>query len=232
MNKYSFFCLILCHLFFIQFLSAQVIEEKQDSVLYSTSFEFKDGIYISVKQFRANKPISSDHIQSFVKKGEEDYYKKLLNKESFKVVTDRGEFVTVYTDKVFGFCEKGVPYINFQGNFYKITKIGQISTFAALVPSRSGIQPGFAVGGGSFGVGGGFGVSIPIGGGNKNGSLFAFNIDTGKGSELTYKTMEELLKDDEFLHGRYSSLKRRQKKKMMLDFLNEYNSLHPLYFPK
>lgn len=63
------------------------------------------------------------------------------------------------------------------------------------------------------------------------GKEYLFDFESNKLMGYHIEALGELLSRDSVLFSEYTSLRKREKKKMMVDFIRRYNKNHPLYFP-
>jgi len=63
------------------------------------------------------------------------------------------------------------------------------------------------------------------------GGEYLFDFESNSLSVYSAEVLEKLLVRDPILFPEYASLKKREQKKRMGEFIRRYNQNHPLYFP-
>ena len=56
----------------------------KDSIAYSQDYEFKEGIYLTIKQFLENKPVTKENIVTAIPKDRLDFFSQLFDLELAK----------------------------------------------------------------------------------------------------------------------------------------------------
>lgn len=191
-----------------------------DSVQYVQGFPFKEGIYLTYEQFKANKPVPKRDIIFGDDSTRTDFIKQALTKDMV-VWKDSitGNTVSAKVSSLWGYSENSSVYIRFNYAFNRIMVIGSICHFTSYVTDYMYTGPGTY-------PNQQYGTPVE--------SLQQFVLDTKTGRILSYDVanMETLLASDSTLHAEFMSLKRRQKKDQLFIYLRKYNERHPLYFRK
>jgi len=187
-----------------------------DTVAYSRDYEFKEGVFLTLENFKKNTPISKSAIVSVLPKDQIDFLTQVLEQKTITYKDAAGVEQKLETKTIWGFCQNRTILINFNGDFNRINVIGNLSLFSAVVvqtPLRNdpvgdmyGIQPNYT-------------------------ELRQFVLDTknNKVFDFNAKNIEELLKDDVELHAQFVKLKKRKKADSIFIYLRKYNEKHPLY---
>ena len=192
------------------------------AVQYTRDFEFKEGIYLSMADFKNNDPIPIARIVFSSNKGDKDFLKHVMDKPTFTYKDTAGKEFEVKTDKAWGYCSNRSVYINHGTDFNRVNMIGSICHFVATVAMRVG-------------------VSDPFYGGDPYNnppqytyvsSQYIIDFETGKVMDFNVDNMEILLKKDEVLHKEFTALKKRKKRDSIFLYLRKYNEKHPVYFPE
>ncbi|MGZ3899895.1 MAG: hypothetical protein ACXVO9_07920 [Bacteroidia bacterium] len=196
---------------------------QKDSVLYnSETTNLVEGIFLTYEDFRKDKAITKDEIQSNVNKDQLDYYGKVIDQLKF-TYTKNGITNTVDAHKVWGFYQNRTLYVNYKEVFYRVPVFGSICYLVAVVEVPS-YYPGYY----GPGFGGGVGTTMKT----KEIREFIINFYDGKVEELNLDNVELLLSRDEVLYKEFKALKRKKKKDQVSRFIKRYNEAHPVYFLK
>lgn len=132
---------------------------EKNSIPFFMETNLPDGIYY---KYQSLKNLTPDDVSPInITKQEEDKIKeaKISDPEN------PGKEKKLKADEVYAFIVDGVPYIGFEGNFYKASyKEGFWSFKIMRKVAGSGFTLGVGMGGSNRNFGGGVGVGIPIGG--------------------------------------------------------------------
>lgn len=192
--------------------------QSPSKVAYSRDYEFKEGIYLTVDQFKNNKPILKDSIVSAIPKTQIDFLTQELELKTIAYKDSIGKEQKLETLTIWGYCQNRTIYINFNNEFNRVNVIGTLSLFSAIVvqtPMRNepigdmyAIEPSFT-----------------------ELHQFVFDTQSNKVFDFTSKNMEQLLKPDVELYTQFMKLKKRAKADSVFIYLRKYNEKHPLYLP-
>ncbi len=195
---------------------------QSDSVAFSKDFILYEGLYLSYTDLRHNWPIPKEKIITKIEKDQLEFYSKLIEDDKIEYIERDGNKATIMAEKVWGFCQNNVIYLNSNKSFFRITTFGAISFFLASVPVTYA-TPGYNV----F-------INGPPGSTTTAKEIREFLMDfyTGKRVEFNLDNLEELLKRDDEIYKEFMVLSRKKKKEQAARFIRKYNEKHPVYFPK
>ncbi len=196
-----------------------------DSVAYSRDFQLFEGMYLTYLDFRHNWPIPKEKITSDIGKDQLDFYSKMMEKDKIEYVERDGNKDFVKPEKVWGYCQNNVIYINVNKSFFRIPVFGAISFFVATVDVYN-YSPGYNVfNNGNMPSGGARGTAKEL-------REFLLNFYTGQLIEFSLEKVEELLKPDAAVYNEFMTLSKKKKKESATKYIRVYNENHPIYFPK
>jgi hypothetical protein len=222
MRKFGFFLL-----FFVvgQVLLAQHLSTDFSRTTYSPDFEFKEGIYLVMKDFRNNDPLPLDSVISPFDANAEDFIKDVLDQEEL-TYSFYGRISKIPTSKLWGYSSNANVYIQIQNDFNRIITIGRICHFVATITS---FVPVYSSGMYSFGMPNGGGVThVP----STEIKQLVLDFNTGKTLDFIPENLEILIKDNPTLLKEFEGLSLRKKKEKLHSFLLRYNEAFPIYFPE
>jgi len=206
-------------LFFIVILKLQ----SQDSVMYTRDFRLYEGIYTSYKEFRYNWPIDKDKIVTNLPKDQLDFFSKLTESDIIEYKERDGSLEKIKTEKIWGYCQNNVIFINHDKNFFRIPVFGAISNFIGTVEVVS-----YSRGYDPF-------MNTPINSTaykTREIRQYLFDFYSGEIVEYSIDKMEEYLKRDTVLYKEFMELSKKKKKEFAFKYMRLYNEKHPVYFPK
>jgi len=211
-------------LFLLFFCFLQFLVRAQDSVAYTRDFRLYEGLYLSYQDFRYNWPIPKEKINTKINKDQLDFYSKLLEEQEMIDYTERdGAEAKVKTEKVWGYCQNNIIYINQDNNFFRIPVFGAVSNFIGTV-EVVGYSPGYD----PF-------MNAPI---NNTAAKtreirqYLFDFYSGEIVQFSIEKLEEFLKRDEVIYKEFSTLNKKKKKEFATKYIRMYNEKHAVYFPK
>jgi len=185
-----------------------------EKVKYTAGFVLKDGIYLTVNEFKNNRPSITRF--DVIKRNQFSNPNNIFLEYHCKDSATVGKKCEV--NECWGYCKNNTVYIShgYYGFFFKIMVIGSLSHFVAL----SGFDKPF-------------GYGEPMSSINSTNDLIQYFLDTNTGDvwPFTYKNFSEFLKknDVELYHNLSSE---KQKRKLTFFYLLKYNERYPLSFPE
>jgi hypothetical protein len=212
----------------------------QDSLLSNKTI-FKDGVYLTYRNFATNNPgLKLNEISYSSLTGGIPTQRYLYN---FKLSPDI--IIDFDTIKIWGICLNGVPYIN-QSYFFEsdpnYTKLNEgfiieehAFTFARIM--MIGHLCHFTAEGENNG-------SEPLNdllpeindfrlkgtaNGNRISQQYLLKVSTGEIVKFKSSNLQKLISDDSDLYKRFDSMLDGKKKKEMFNIFREYNSKHPIF---
>lgn len=206
-------CCFLCH----SHLRAQ------DSIAFTKDFRLYEGLYLGYQDFRYNWPIPKEKIITKINKDQLDFYTKLIEEEFIEYTERDGSVTKIKSDKVWGYCQNNIIFINQEKNFYRIPVFGAISNFIGTVEVTN-YSPGYD----PF-------MNAPMG--NRQYKTreirqFLFDFYSGEIVPFSIEQVEEYLKRDDAIYKEYSALSKKKKKEFATKYIRMYNEKHLVYFPK
>jgi hypothetical protein len=195
----------------------------QDSIPYTKDFRLYEGLYLGYQDFRYNWPIPKEKIITTINKDQLDFYSKLIEEEFIEYTERDGSVTKVTPDRVWGYCQNNIIFINLEHNFYRIPVFGSISNFIGTVEVTN-YSPGYD----PF-------MNAPMGSNAQKVReirQYLFDFYTGEIAPFSIDKMEEFLKRDEAIYKEYEALSNKKKKEFATKYIRMYNEKHWVYFPK
>ncbi|GAB4140365.1 MAG: hypothetical protein Fur0041_15530 [Bacteroidia bacterium] len=187
-----------------------------DSVVYSSSFAFKPGVYLNYEQFRNNQPVGKDQLLSDYNPADLDYVRKIVISGAVRYKDEKGNEVKVNASALWGFSENNAVYIRFNSDFNRIMVMGSVCHFTATVTTYMSTGP--------TNMGGTYGTPV------QSSQQFLLDTQTGKILDYNQGNVVYILQRDPALYAEYSALKKRKRKELMFYYIRKYNDRHPLKF--
>lgn len=212
------------HLFLILsgFLFTGLIKG-QDSIAFTKDFRLYEGIYLGYQDFRYNWPIPKEKIITKINKDQLDFYSKLTEEEIIEFTDRDGSVTKVKPEKIWGYCQNNIIFINQENNFFRIPVFGAISNFIGTVEVVN-YSPGYD----PF-------MNAPM---NSTASKsreirqYLFDFYSGEIVQFNIEKLEEFLKLDESIYKEFLLLNKKKKKELATKYIRMYNEKHLVYFPK
>ena len=195
----------------------------QDSVAYTKDFRLYEGLYLGYQDFRYNWPIPKEKIITKINKDQLDFYSKLIEEEFIEYTERDGSVTKIKSDKVWGYCQNNIIFINQEKNFFRIPVFGSISNFIGTVEVTN-YSPGFD----PF-------MNAPMGNSaykTREIRQYLFDFYSGEIVQFNIDKMAEFLKRDEAIYKEYSQLSKKNKKELATKYIRMFNEKHLVYFPK
>ncbi len=209
------------NIFTIFFLFLSCISFSQtNTVAYTRDYEFTEGIFLNVNNFKQNSPIPKSAIVSGIPKTDIDFLKQVVEQKIIVYKDTSGKEQKLETANLWGFCQNRALSINFNKEFYRFNVIGTLCHFTAKVTTVVSYRDPMT-------FNNGMGMDRTV----EELRQFVFDTQTNKIYDFDEKIMELLLKNDDLLYGQFTALKKRQKPDAIFVYLRKYNERHPLYLP-
>lgn len=181
---------------------------KVDSVAYSKDYDFTEGIYLTIDQFKKNSPVPKSAIISNCPKTEIDFLSQVLSQKYLVFKDSVGNEHKMETSNIWGYCKNRVVYVNgnieYTNIFIKLSVIGKLCYFTNVDQVGSSIF---------------FSKQLMI------------NTNTNQILEFNVSNLEEILKTDTDLYNQFMKLKEFEKPNSIFIYLRKYNEKNPLYLP-
>lgn len=224
----------------------------QQRVPYSPDFEFKEGIYLTFKDFKNNNPIPVTHIYSELDIRNEDYLDMVLESDSLIYYDNLLEERAVSTMAVWGFAKKNKVFIGVNTvqeskdwqdrGWFPMLSIGAYSYFTATIIVTRYMPPSGSMSMSSGGIGMYGDPMFPDNGTYYDEAvtvhfLLEFStgrlIDLGSGdlSAISPELLKELLQYDQMLLKEFESKSRHDQKQAAMFYIRQFNQRNPIYFP-
>lgn len=202
------------------------VRAQQDSLAYGPELTLKEGVYLSYTDFRKNRPVPKEAIQSKEDKTQLDFIGKAVADNKEITIVYNGAENKLETAKLWGYCQNNTVYLNYEGKFYRVPVFGNISHFLGTIEVYNYNNYGMY---GMYGYGGMMGTSAPI----KQRELRQFIFDFYSGDIMDYNlhNVEILISRDTQLYAEFMNLKKRKRSEMMMMYVRKFNAAHPIYFP-
>lgn len=185
------------------------------AVAYSRDFEFTEGIYLTIDQFKQNHPIPISAIVSPVPKTEHNFLDQVLDKKTVTFKDETGQEQKLATSSIWGYCRNRSVFLNFNQTFNRLNVIGSLCHFTSEVVVVSYQDPTY------YGRG--------INNSYRELKQFILNTESNKVNDFTVASMEDALKTEPELLNDFMKLKKKEKTNSIFIYLRKFNEKRPLY---
>lgn len=228
----TYFKIIFSNLFIL--ISTLFSIAQSDSTIlvrYSPDFKFADGIYLNFSQVKNNLPIKLARIEATEDINSIDFFNVVLSKKSIIIFDENGIKQELIIEKIWGYSNQGILYIQHNKEFNRVPIIGSLSHFVSMITvhNHSSIDP--------FNNYNSPYYYDPMRSNSRNSSSsselrqYIIDFTTGDIIDFTRKNLKALLVNDAELFEEYNNLRRRKQQKMLFFYLRRYNERNPLFIP-
>ncbi|MCF8221609.1 MAG: hypothetical protein K9J25_00570 [Bacteroidales bacterium] len=225
-------------------LSIAAQDDERQMVEFTPDFRFNDGIFLNFEQVKANNPISKAKILTSADYNARDFFKQVFENEKIFFYDPLGMRQELNKEDIWGYSRNGILYVQVQGNFNRVTYVGNISHFVADITTYDrryygspynyydpytspyyyrNYSPYYSP----------YYMPYQPTTASRNEMVqYMIDFESGKVIEFDLKNVEMLLMKDPELYDEFMKLSRRKKKQQKFLFLRKYNEKHPLYLPK
>ena len=218
-----------------QILLAQETEEIP-MITYSPGYAFKDGLYLSIDDVSTNDPIPLARIVSDRYVYDKDFFDELIIKKEIILYDDAGVRASIKTKNVWGYALHGRLHMMVGGRFHRIILQGSISHFIASATTNEKRYFG------EEDTSTRYTTTQDLYRGfyreryyyrtlTSEGEMCLYDFESNTLSQYDPAALGKLMERDTVLSSEYTSLKRKEKKNRMGEFIRRYNQNNTLYFP-
>ena len=245
-NKWIFLFLILAALS----PGGLIGQEEYGKVKYTADFRFKDGIYLNFDQVKNNNPIPKAKLLTSAEYTDRDFFNKVFSSDKIYFYDEMGLRQEVDKNNIWGYSRNGVLYAMIQGNFNRITFVGNICHFVADVTTYDSRYNNYYSPYGYYDpyyYGSYYNPYSYYGSYYPYGSYYSpysrsnvartelrqyiIEFETGKVLDFTPDNVALLLMKDPSVYDEYVQLSRKKKKQLMFVYIRKFNENNPLYLP-
>ena len=209
-----------------------MVTAQQDSlgrVKYTPEFLFTDGLYLNFNQVKDDNPIPPVRLISNNNPGDSNFFSDLVENKAIVYFDGFGARKEVKTEQIWGFCQNGKLYINYNDEFNRIPIIGQACHFIAdITVINTQYDPFYNDRYNNY--------YDPYSYRSSNRTTrsremrqFILRFETGEVLPYDRESILVVLMGDPELYEEYNSLKKRKQNDLMFFFLRRFNESHPLY---
>jgi hypothetical protein len=217
-------------------------QEQAGQVKYTPDFKFSDGIYLNFDQVKANSPIPKAKLLSSADYNDREFFNKIFESENIYFYDEMGVRQSVSKNDIWGFARNGVLYVQIQGNFNRITFVGNICHFVADITTYDTRYNNYS----PYGYYDSYYSPYSYGGYSPYGyyspynqetvsrnelKQYIFDFETGKVLEFNTRNVELLIMKDPSVYDEYVQLPGRKKKELMFVYIRKFNEKNPLFLP-
>ena len=102
--------------FFFSFISL-ITTAQTGLIAYTHDYEFNEGLFLTVNDFKQNDPIPKSSIVSGVPKSLADFLKQVIEQKFIVFKDSSGKEQKLETASLWGYCQNRTVYINFNKEF-------------------------------------------------------------------------------------------------------------------
>jgi hypothetical protein len=218
----SFWCFTAVH--------AQVDSARR--VKYTPEFQFSAGLYLDFNQVRDNKPVPSVRIISNDDPLDLNFYRNLVKNKKIGYFDEFGAQQEISTSGIWGYCQNGKIYIQYNGEFNRVPIIGRVCHFIADVTViDTHYDPYYS----DYYNNGYYNpyYSRPYNRTTKTQEMrqYLLDFETGKVMNFDRESVMVMLMQDPELYDEFMKVKKRQQNDLLFFFLRRLNEKYPVMIP-
>ncbi|MDP4222983.1 MAG: hypothetical protein Q8868_06685 [Bacteroidota bacterium] len=226
-------------------------QEEPGKVKFTPDFRFNDGIYLNFDQVKMNDPIPKAKILTSTDYNDKDFFKNLLEGDKIYFYDAMGVRQEVNKSDIWGYSRNGILNIQIQGNFNRITFVGNICHFVADITSYDNRYYNSPYGyydpyyyspyyspyyypyyyGNYYSPYGYYYSPYRQNAGRNELKQYLIDFESGKVMEYDVENTELLLMKDSQLYEEFVQLSHKKKKELMFVYIRKFDERNPLYIP-
>jgi hypothetical protein len=229
---------VLGLLIFLHLFQVSHAQEPEDTAMiqFSSEYKFKDGLYLNIDDVRNNDPIPLGRVVTDLNKYNKDFFDEMIIKEEIILYDENGVRVSVPTKDIWGYAKNGRLYIMLGGKFQRLIIEGSISHFISsattYVKTKIGPKDTVMYYTTTEDLYRSINRKYYYANVSTEGKMSLFDFESNILTNYNEDNLGKLLERDSIISSEYESLRKREKKKRMSEFIRRYNANHPLFFPK
>lgn len=190
-----------------------------------------EGIYLKFDDLKNQHPTPRERIVTSEDPKAFDFFERVLSAEELSVYDELGNLVPTPVNQIWGYANRGVLYINVEGEFNRIPILGAICHFVAKKTTvhETNVNPTNMYQRNSYynnyynGPTAKYTTSEMV--------QFILLLDSGEVMEYTAESVGIALMRDPELHDEYEALSDRKKEKKKFYYIRQFNKRNPLSLP-
>ncbi|MCX6224023.1 MAG: hypothetical protein NTV01_04645 [Bacteroidia bacterium] len=201
-------------------------------IKYTPEFQFTSGLYLNFNQVRDNNPLPSVRIISNDDPFNFTFYTNLVKNKTIGYFDEYGAQQEISTANIWGYCQNGKIYIQFNGEFNRIPIIGRVCHFIAdLTVIDTHYDPYYS----DYYNSGYYSpyYSRPYNRTTKTQEMrqYLLDFETGKVLNFDRASVQVILMQDPELYDEFMKVKKRQQNDLLFFFLRRLNEKYPVLIP-
>jgi hypothetical protein len=216
-------------------MTAQKAEEIH-MIEYFSGYIFEDGIYHHIDAVKVNDPIPFNRIVSDRNVYDKAFIKDLIIKKEIVLYDEAGVRASISTADIWGYALHGRLYIMLGGKFHRLMLQGGISQFIASATTNERVYYADEDSSTSHTTTqdlyqGFYREPYYYRRLTAEGEICLYDFESNTLEQYEPSALGKLLERDSVLFSEFATLRKREKKKRMAEFIRRYNQRNPLYFP-
>ncbi len=211
---------------------SHLVNAQQDSlnrVKYTPEFRFTDGLYLNFSQVKTNNPIPPTRIISRNDPGDFNFFRDLVENKSISYFDGFGAQKEISTEKIWGFCQEGKLFINYNDEFNRIPIIGQACHFISDVTVIDTYSDPYYYDRYDNFYNPYYHRPYNRTSRSREMRQYIMRFETGEILSYNRESILVVLMEDPELYEEYNSLRKRKQSDLMFFFLRRFNEKHPIY---
>ncbi|MFA5814086.1 MAG: hypothetical protein WC865_00500 [Bacteroidales bacterium] len=201
-------------------------------VKYTPEFQFSPGLYLDFNQVRENNPILSVRIISNDDPLDFNFYRNLVKNKKIGYFDEFGAQQEISTANIWGYCQDGKIYIQYNGEFNRVPIIGRVCHFISDVTViDTHYDPYYS----DYYNSGYYNpyYSRPYNRTTKTREMrqYLLDFETGKVLNFDRESVQVMLMQDPVLYDEFMKVKKRQQNDLLFFFLRQLNEKYPVMIP-
>lgn len=184
------------------------------TVPYSREYEFTEGAFLTIEDFKNNDPIAKANIVSPIPKNQLDFMTNAMDAKYLVYKDRKGVEQKIETASLWGYCQNRSVFINYNREFCKINVVGTFSHFIGKKYTPVGYTDPMNYN---------YGINT-----SDDQHQFVLDMQSDKIFDFNVSNMEKLLEPDAELYTEFMKIKRRKKQDLIFVYLRKFNEKHPL----
>jgi len=200
-------------------------------IRYTPEYRFLPGIYLNFDQVRKNDPIPAIRIVSNNDPFDFNFYKDLVKNKTISYFDAYGTSQEVATDNIWGYCQDGKIFIQYNDQFNRMPIIGHTCHFISDVTVYDTRYDPYYNNYYYYGYYDRYYIPYQRTTKSSETRQYLLDFETGEVRPFERETVKAILMEDPELYDEFMTLRKRKQNELLFFFLRRMNEKNPVMLP-
>ncbi len=213
-------------------VNSRAQQDSAQRVKYTPDFRFVPGLYLTFEQVKENNPVPAIRIISNDDPFDFNFYKNLVKNKTISFFDEFGSSREVTTTGIWGYCQDGKVFIQYNGQFNRMPIIGHVCHFISDVTVIDTHYDPYYNDYYNYGYYNPY-YSRPYNRTSRSTETrqYLLDFESGKIMSFNRESVQAILIRDPALYDEFMALKKKKQNELLFFFLRRLNEKYPVMLP-